>query len=189
MMHKRPEPKAASRRIAVAALIAGLALAQSGYAAAHEMASGPRLEGLAPSAAAGQSPFLGKWELDLARMPDTYGPAPKRVTFAFEDVGAGRWRTVIEITAPNGSVRQAASEYRRDGKAVRAEGDTAEADSAAFSSPAPDVLVMSLAKDKGLASVRVYTISADGKEMTESAADTDGDGAPFVRTFHFKRIA
>src|SRR3546814_4650248 len=85
-------------------------------------------------------------------MPDTYVPPPKRVTFAFEDVGSGRWRTVIEITAPNGSVRRAASEYRRDGKAVQAEGDTAEADSAAFSSPAPNVLVMSLAKDKGLAS-------------------------------------
>src|SRR3546814_6602100 len=98
-------------------------------------------------------------------MPDTYGPAPKRVTFAFEDVGSGRWRTVIEITAPNGSVRRAASEYRRDGKAVQAEGDTAEADSAAFSSPAPHVLVMSLAKDKGLASVRVYPLSAAGQEI------------------------
>src|SRR3546814_19301825 len=95
--------------IAVAALIAGLALAQSGYAAAHDTASGPRLEGLAPPAA-GQSPFLGKWELDLARMPDTYGPAPKRVTFAFEDVGSGRWRTVIEIHPPN------RSEERRVGK-------------------------------------------------------------------------
>ena len=25
------------------------------------------------------SPFLGQWELDLTRMPDTYGPPPKRV--------------------------------------------------------------------------------------------------------------
>src|SRR3546814_19635786 len=65
----------------------GLALAQAGYAAAHDTASGPRLEGLAPPAAV-QSPFLGKWELDLARMPDTYGPAPKRVTFAFESGSA-----------------------------------------------------------------------------------------------------
>src|SRR3546814_8189908 len=77
MTYTHPDPKAAIRHIAVAALIAGLALAQSGYAAAHDTASGPRLEGLAPPAA-GQSPFLGKWELDLARMPDTYGPAPKR---------------------------------------------------------------------------------------------------------------
>src|SRR3546814_5835915 len=67
MTYTHPDPKAAIRHIAVAALIAGLALAQSGYAAAHDTASGPRLEGLAPPAA-GQSPFLGKWELDLARM-------------------------------------------------------------------------------------------------------------------------
>src|SRR3546814_12143538 len=115
-------------------------------------------------------------------MPDTYGPAPKRVTFAFEDVGSGRWRTVIEITAPNGSVRRAASEYRRDGKAVQAEGDTAEADSAAVSSQAPNVLGMSLAKDKGLASVRVYTISADGQETTDHGPETDGDSGTSVRT-------
>src|SRR3546814_4568511 len=87
-------------------------------------------------------------------MPDTYGPAPKRVTFAFEDVGSGRWRTVIEINAPNGSVRRATSEYRRDGKAVQAEGDMAEADSAAFSSSARNVLVMRLDKDMGLAETK-----------------------------------
>src|SRR3546814_12383834 len=96
------------------------------------------------------------WELDLARMPDTYGPAPKRVTFAFEDVGSGRWRTVIELTAPNGSVRRAASEYRRHGKAVQAEGDTAEADSAPFSSPAPTVLARTLYNDHGLAAVHAH---------------------------------
>jgi hypothetical protein len=41
---------------------------------------------------------------------------------------------------------------------------------------------------KGLASVRVYAISADGQEMTESAAGANGEGAPFVRNFHFRRI-
>ena len=47
------------------------------------------------SAATRQSPFLGKWELDLTRMPDTYGPPPKRVTFTFQDVGSEQWRTVF----------------------------------------------------------------------------------------------
>ncbi len=187
MTYTRPDPQAAIRHLAAATLIAGLALAQSGYAAAHDVAFSPRSERMAPQAA-GQSPFLGEWELDLTRMPAAYGPSPKRVTFAFEDVGSGQWRTTIEITAPNDSVRRVASTYRRDGKAVQAEGDRGETDSAAFSAPAPNVLVMSLAKDKELASVRVYTISADGKAMTESAADVDGEGAPFVRTFHFKRI-
>ncbi|MFA6113911.1 MAG: hypothetical protein WC729_07955 [Sphingomonas sp.] len=121
-------------------------------------------------------------------MPDSYGPPPKRVTFTFEDAGSGQWRTEIDIVAPNDSVRHSAVQYRRDGKMAPAEGDTNEADSAAFNSPAPNVLVMGLAKNKVLGAVRVYTISADGKEMTESATNVDTTGAPFVRNFHFRRI-
>lgn len=138
--------------------------------------------------AAGQSSFLGEWELDLTRMPDNYGPPPKRVTYTFEDAGSGQWRTRIAITAPDDSVRHMAVRYRRDGKMAPGEGDTSEADSAAVNSPAPDVLVMSLSKNKVLGSVRVYAVSADGKEMTESAANVDGTGAPFVRNFHFRRV-
>ena len=144
--------------------------------------------GNARPAAVEQSPFLGKWELDLARMPGSYGPPPKRVTFTFEDVGSGQWRTEIDITAPDDSVRHSAVQYRRDGKMAPGTGDTSEADSAAFSSPAPNVLIMGLAKNKLPGAVRVYTISADGKEMTESAANVDDKGAPFVRSFHFRRV-
>lgn len=142
----------------------------------------------AASPIAERSPFLGEWELDLSRMPDTYGPPPKRVTFAFDDVGSGRWLTKVEITARDGSVRHAAVEYRRDGQAVQSEGDQAEADSAAVSSPAPNVLVFSMAKENRLQGVRVYAVSTDGQEMTESAAGIDNEGAPFVRNFHFRRI-
>jgi len=138
--------------------------------------------------AADRSPFLGEWELDLTRMPNSYGPPPKRVTYSFEDLGADRWRTRIDIIAPDGSVRHIAMEYRRDGRMVQAMGDTTDGDSGALSSAAPNVLVLSIAKDKALASVRVYAVSADGKEMTESAAAVDGEGAPFVRNFHFRRI-
>ena len=160
--------------LAAAALVAGEpAIAQPGNAY--------------PSAAE-QSPFLGEWELDLTRMPDTYGPPPKRVIYTFEDMGGGKWRTKVAITAPDDSVRHMAAQYRRDGKAVPGEGDTSEADSVAVNAPAPNVLVMSLSKNKVLGSVRAYAISADGKEMTESAANVDNMGAPFVRNFHFKRL-
>jgi hypothetical protein len=50
-------------------------------------------------AAAGRSPFLGTWELDLSRMPANYGPPPRRVLYIFEDAGAGQWRTTVDITA------------------------------------------------------------------------------------------
>lgn len=159
--------------VAAVALIGGVALAQP--AAAQAPAAEP-------------SPFIGAWELDLTRMPDSYGTPPKRVTFTFKDVGAGQWRTEIDIVAPDDSVRHSAIQYRRDGRMAAGEGDTREADSAAFSSPAPNVLVMGLAKSGHLGAVRVYTISADGREMTESATNVDDKGAPFVRSFHFKRV-
>ena len=142
----------------------------------------------APSTAGDQSPFIGQWDLDLSRMPDNYGPPPKQVVYSFEDLGSGEWRTTINITAPDGSVRHVAVQYRRDGKVVKGTGDQIDGDSAAFNSPAANVLVLSLAKDKKLGSVRVYAISVDGREMTESAANVDGSGTPFVRNFHFKRI-
>lgn len=137
---------------------------------------------------ASRSPFLGTWELDLSRMPANYGPPPRRVLYTFEDVGAGQWRTTVDITAPDGSVRHMAVRYARDGSAAAGEGDLSEADSAAINQPASNVLVMSLAKNKMLGSVRVYAISSDGKEMTESAAAADAGGAPFVRNFHFRRL-
>lgn len=134
------------------------------------------------------SPFFGAWELDLRQMPGNYGPPPRRVRFTFAPAGGEQWRTTIDITAPDGSVRHMAVQYRRDGSAAPSEGDRLEADSAAFRSPAPNMLVMSLAKNKMLGSVRVYVVSADGREMTESAAAADAAGSPFVRTFHFKRV-
>lgn len=133
-------------------------------------------------------PFLGGWELDLTRMPDTYGPPPKRVIYRFEDAGAGQWRTRIEITAPDNSVRHIAVTYRRDGRAVQGEGDNTDGDSAAFTSPAPNVLVMNVGQNKSYGAVRVYVVSPDGKEMTEAASGITQDGAPFVRNFHYKRI-
>lgn len=145
-------------------------------------------QAMAQTAAPPPSSFLGTWELDLSRMPADYGPPPRRVLYTFEEAGAGQWRTKIDITAQDGGVRHMAVQYRRDGRMAPGEGDTGEADSAAFNSPAPDVLVMSLAKDKRLGSVRVYALSADGREMTESAANVNGDGAPFVRNFHFTRL-
>ena len=165
--------------LAAAAALCGPAAAQPGERV-------PVIRDAPP--AAERSPFLGEWELDLTRMPDNYGPPPKRVTFAFRDVGSGQWQTIVEITAPDDSVRHVEGRYRRDGRAVRTVGDTADADSAAFHSPAPNVLVMSQARDARFVGARVYVVSADGQEMTEAAAGVDGSGAPFVRNFHFRRI-
>lgn len=134
------------------------------------------------------SPFLGKWALDVKSMPVTYGAPPISVTYEFVDLGNGRWETRIHIVDDGHGVRDMAVSYRRDGQANSGSGYAGEGDSAAVNSPAPNVLVMSLAKDKQLESVRTYAISANGRQMTESAADVDDQGVPFVRNFHYTRI-
>ena len=141
-----------------------------------------------PPAAATRSVFLGKWELDLTRMPDTYGPPPKRVLFEFSEIEGGRWRTNVDIFDRDGGIRHMTMAYRPDGRPTAAETANGEADSFAVLLPVPDVLVMNLGRAKTLGSVRTYTMLPGGNEMIEAAAGLNGDGEPFVRTFHFKRV-
>ncbi|MEH3159672.1 MAG: hypothetical protein PGN08_12525 [Sphingomonas taxi] len=140
------------------------------------------------SPVAAQSPFLGRWELDLTRMPAGYASPPKRVIYDFQDIGGGKWRTTIDITTPDESVRHMVVTYRPDGTAASGEADTSEADSAAIMIPTPNVLVMNLAKNKVPGSVRVYVVAANGKDMTESAAAINDRGEPFVRNFHYRHL-
>ncbi|KQM57315.1 hypothetical protein ASE65_12955 [Sphingomonas sp. Leaf16] len=121
-------------------------------------------------------------------MPDTYGPPPKRVLFEFQESGGGRWRTNVDIFDRDGAVRHMTMTYRPDGRPTPAENPNTEADSVAVLMPAADVMVVNLGRAKTLGSVRTYTMLPGGNEMIESAAGLNGDGLPFVRTFHFKRV-
>ncbi|WP_294285091.1 hypothetical protein [uncultured Sphingomonas sp.] len=162
--------------LAAAATIAGLA--------SDAIAQPERVR----SEAAAPSPFMGRWELDLTRMPSTYGPPPRRVVYSFQDIGEGKWRMVVDITGQDGRVRHMAASYRPDGTMAPSEGETSQADSVAVMTPTPNVLVLNIAKAKKLGSVRVYIVSTNGNEMTESAAGLTGKGEPFVRNFHYKRL-
>lgn len=134
------------------------------------------------------SPFFGQWELDLTRLPGTYGPAPHRVVYDFQAIGDGKWHVTVDITDRDDSVRHMAVSARPDGTMALSEGENGEADSAALMTPTPNVIIINLVRQKMLGSVRTYIVSPDGKEMTESAAAATGEGTPFVRNFHYKRL-
>ena len=112
---------------------------------------------------------------------------PASVTAEFADVGADTWNTIYVITAKDGSVQRMTSRERLDGKAVPIAGDQTVADSVAMTSPQPGVLVMGLTKGGTLGSVRIYTVSADGSEMIESATVVGADGKPTVLRFRWVR--
>lgn len=154
-------------------------------ATAPVAASVPAMPASAPQPA--PSPFLGLWKLDTGSMAAPGDARPASVTAEFADAGAGTWNTTYVITAKDGTVRRMTSRERLDGKAVPIAGDQTIADSVAMTSPLPGVLVMGLTKGGNLGSVRIYTVSADGSEMVESATVVGEDGKPAVLRFRWVR--
>jgi len=153
------------------------------------MASAPAMSAPAPQPAQqpAASPFFGQWKLETASTPTSGDAAPAGVTAEFADGGAGIWNTTYVITAKDGSARRMTSRERLDGKAVPIAGDQTVADSVAMTTPSPGILVMGLTKGGTLASVRVYTVSADGSEMIENATFVGDDGKPMVSRFRWVR--
>jgi hypothetical protein len=123
------------------------------------------------------SPLLGSWAVDVSRL-----------TITFSDAGGGKWTAKVDILGGDGSERHMTSTYALDGTPAGIQGDTTEADVGAVKTPAPNVMVLELAKGGVPASTRVYTVAPDGKTMIETAAYAGPDGKPFLRTNYFNRI-
>lgn len=147
---------------------------------------GPATVDAAPNTA--HSPLLGRWAVEVARLPMPPEARPKSVTITFSQSATDKWRTVVDIVAPDGTVRHMAGVYQLGGAAAKIEGDQLEADTATIATPAPNVMVLAMAKDGRPASTRVYTVTPNGQRMTESAVSYDDTGTPIIRTFYFTRI-
>jgi len=135
-----------------------------------------------------KSPLLGRWTVDVTRLPVPAGARPKSVTMSFTDVGGGKWRTNVDIIGSDGAERHMASTYAPDGTPAPIVGDQMEADRSAVKVPVPGVMVLALTKGGTPASTRVYSVAADGKTMIETAVYWGGDRNPVMRTNYFKRV-
>jgi len=146
------------------------------------------LLGAARADAARSSPLLGTWAVDVSRLPVPPQARPKSVMIEFGESPTGKWTTQVDIISGDGSKRHIASTYVPDGTPASIEGDTAEADTAAVKLPAENVMVLALGKAGTPASTRIYTVSPNGAEMTETAVYFGGDGKPIMRTNYFTRV-
>ena len=91
------------------------------------------------------------------------------------------------ITARDGARSHATGTYWPNGTSYTVEGNL-EADTAAVKLPEPNVMVQALAKGGVPASMRTYTVAADGKTMTETVVFFTPDGKPVMRTNYFNRV-
>ncbi len=130
-------------------------------------------------------PLVGRWSLDVARIPE--GERPQRVTMTFRVSPDQKWTTLIEIVSPDGLSTHAESTAALDGVPVPVSGNMDFIDTVALRQPAPNTLVMTLGKNGAPLSTRVYTVAKDRKSMTETIIWA-GDKLPKLETTHFNRI-
>lgn len=136
--------------------------------------------------AAGSS-LAGHWSLDVATLPMPPQMRPKRVDLEFRDAADGKWRTHVEIVDQADKTLYSESTLSLDGTPGQASG-TYWVDTCAAKMPAPNVLVMQFAYQGAPTSTRVYSLSDDGKALTETEAYFKKDGTPAMRTAVFTRV-
>lgn len=143
--------------------------------------------GWARAEPAARSPLVGAWAVDVSRLPMPPEARPRSVTVTFAQPDATHWATRVEVVDGGGNHLVAEGSALLDGTPAAVSGNL-EADLAATTLPAPGVLVMQLSKGGVPGSTRIYTLSANGRRMVETAAYFTDDGRPVVRTHHFTRV-
>jgi hypothetical protein len=143
--------------------------------------------GTAQAQTPARAPLVGTWAVDLAGLPMPPEARPRSVTITFAQPDATHWATRVEVVDGGGNHLVAEGSGLLDGTPTAVSGNL-EADLAGTTLPAPGVLVMQLSKGGVPGSTRIYTVSADGQRMTETAAYFTDDGKPVVRTHQFTRL-
>jgi DNA-binding CsgD family transcriptional regulator len=171
-------------RIAMLILLpaAALGLAVAASTATQHQPGTADVDAAAPVAV---SPLVGRWSLDVGRIP--IGERPQSVTIAFALASDEQWTTRVEITGADGMMLHADSTAKVDGVAVPVSGTMKFIDTVSLRRPAANTLVMTLGKDGVPVATRVYTVARDGQSMTETIIWAGAD-IPKLETTHFTRI-
>lgn len=135
--------------------------------------------------AAHRLPLVGKWSLDVTRLPAE--GRPSRVTLDFRVSPDGTWTGQSDIVAADGSVQHAETIAAADGVPVPLTGNMQFADKVSLRQPAPNTLVLTFTKAGVQVSTRVYTVEDDGKSMKETIVWA-GDITPRTVTTYFNRV-
>lgn len=133
------------------------------------------------------SPLTGKWAIDVAKLPMPPEARPKSVTLEFSTQADGKWNTQVKIVNPDGSTMHSDATLPLDGTPGPVTGDY-WADVSAMKMPVPNVLVLQLAYKGTPSSTRIYTVTGDGKTLTETKAFFSKEGSPMLQTTTFSRI-
>lgn len=128
--------------------------------------------------------MVGTWSLDVTKL--TRSNPPKAVTIVLQEVGSDRFKMAVDIVAEDGAKAHGESTFKPDGTPYPASG-SADVDIASMTMPSSRTLVMGAGIGGRPSNTRVFTISDDGKHMTETIIGHGANGTPNTQTNSWNR--
>lgn len=132
-----------------------------------------------PSMSGEKHLLLGTWMVDVSKL--TQADPPTSVTMMLADAGGGEYSMTIDIVARDGAKMHAGGKFKPSGPVVSVSG-SADVDTVIFSMPSRRVLVMGGAFQGHPSHTRIWALTDDGKQMTETIVGHIDGKTPHIRT-------
>jgi len=122
--------------------------------------------------------FFGSWQVDVAKLSTPNPPASVTITWA--DAGDGRVKMSLDILDSRGTKSHQESIFALDGSPSRVAGSL-DVDVVSMTTPIDRVLVMAAGMAGNPSNTRVFTVSDDGKQMSETIVGRGPGNIPATR--------
>ena len=133
-----------------------------------------------------KDPFVGTWNLNVAKSKYSPGPAPKSQTTTYEAAGKGYKVTVKSVPA-SGPAQEWSYTTNRDGANAKITGNNPNADTIAVKQVNATTLEVVHTKGGKETTRQTNVISADGKTRTVTTTGVDGQGQKVNNVVVFDR--
>ncbi|MBI4625665.1 MAG: hypothetical protein HY736_20905 [Verrucomicrobia bacterium] len=130
-------------------------------------------------------PWIGTWELNLAKSRFSPGPGPKSETRTYVATAEGERATYAEVDAEGKQIRSE-STYKFDGKDAPITGSPDE-DTMALKRTGPSSIAATVKKDGKVVRTATRVVSMDGKTLTVTFKGTNAKGQPVDDWWVFDR--
>ena len=127
------------------------------------------------AAAQAKDPFVGTWNLSLAKSKYSPGPAPKATTSIYEAAGKG-YKVSVKNEPASGPVQSWSYTTNLDGKESAITGNNPNADSVTVKRIDAHTLEVVSRKGGQVVATQKNVVSQDGKTRTVTTTGTDAQG-------------
>jgi hypothetical protein len=141
--------------------------------------------GTDPALAAEKHLLVGTWVVDVSRLNQPDPPAS--VTMTLTEAGGGDYIMTFDIVAQDGSKLRLGGERATPGGGPVAIQNGGDVDIVTFTMPNRRTLVMGAGLAGRPSHTRVWTLTDDGKEMTETIVGHIDGKTPHIRTNYWRR--